>query len=305
MEEAHERRRTSRGMRCPRIQATMPSKRADSSAEAPTARFTRPDGIWTDPPAWRMATAFARRAPSFLVIGAQRAGTTSLYELLARHPNVRPALRKEGHYFDFQYAESRRWYLAHFPPRSAPGLTGEASPYYMVHPLAPGRVSEMNPRMKLIAILRDPVDRALSHYHLEVRHGVESLTFEQAIEAEGERLAADRHGLRQAPYFFSYNHHHYAYLDRSRYGHYLGQWRRRFPREQLHVIRAEAMFEDPHRVIDETLAFLELPPSQRMRDEVPHANKAPPNPPMDPALRARLDLHFQADRAAFDELLGR
>ena len=100
-------------------------------------RFTRPPGVWIDPPAWRVATAFARRAPAFLVIGAQRAATTSLYRLLTSHTGVLPALRKEVHYFDFQYAQGRRWYLAHFPLRTASGLTGEASPYYMVHPWHP------------------------------------------------------------------------------------------------------------------------------------------------------------------------
>ena len=266
-------------------------------------RFTRPAGAWVDPPAWRVATAFARRPPGFLIIGAQRAATTSLYRLLTSHPGVRPALRKEVHYFDFQYAKGRSWYLAHFPLRSFSGLTGEASPYYMVHPLAPERVKRMNPRMKLIAILRDPVDRALSHYHREVRLGFEPLTFEEAVDAEPERLAADSHRLLEPPHYYSHNHHHYSYLDRGRYGHHLARWLEHFPREQLHVIRMEAMFEDPGDIIGKTLAFLGLLPVDVKRLHLPHANRAPPYDVPDPTLRARLKRHFEADQAEFEGLL--
>jgi len=274
----------------------------DGPVDPPPDHFTRPAGVWVDPPRWRRATAFARRRPAFLIIGAQRAGTTSLYRTLSRHPRIHPALRKEVHYLDFQYAKGRHWYGAHFPLRG-PGLTGEASPYYMVHPLAPNRARALNPDMKLIAILRDPVDRAWSHYNHEVRHGVETLTFEQALDAEPGRLAVDAHRLREAPHYFSYNHHHFSYLDRGRYGHYLAQWLDRFPREQLHVVRADAMFENPNRVIDETLRFLALSPAEFPGGNPPHANKAPPYPPLEPNLRARLEQHFESDAKMLDQLL--
>lgn len=267
-------------------------------------RFTRPPGAWVDPPAWRIATAFARRPPAFLVIGAQRAATTSLYRLLTSHTGVLPALRKEVHYFDFQHAKGPQWYLAHFPLRTVSGLTGEASPYYMVHPLAPERVKRMNPRMLLIAILRDPVDRALSHYHREVRLGCEPLTFEEAVDAEPERLANDQHRLLEPPHYYSHNHHHYSYLDRGRYGHHLGRWLEHFPRQQLHVVRMESLFEDPETVIGRTLAFLGLQPLEGERLNLPHDNRAPTYPAQSPTLRARLARHFEADQARLERLLG-
>ena len=280
-----------------------------NKTRAPTERqvrqqFTRPSGAWVDPPAWRGVTAPVRRTPTFLVIGAQRAATTSLYRLLISHVRVLPALRKEVHYFDFQYAKGRRWYLAHFPLRTAPGLTGEASPYYMVHPLAPERVKRMNPHMKLIAILRDPVDRALSHYHREVRLGFEPLTFEEAVDAEPQRLAADQHRLLEPPHYYSHNHHHYSYLDRGRYGHHLGRWLEHFPRQQLHVVRMESLFEDPETVIGKTLAFLGLQPVDGERLHLPHDNRAPPYQAQPPILRARLARHFEADQARLERLLA-
>lgn len=268
-------------------------------------QFNRPSGAWVDPPAWRVVTAPVRRKPTFLIIGAQRAATTSLYRLLTSHTGVLPALRKEVHYFDFQHAKGRRWYLAHFPLRTVSGLTGEASPYYMVHPLAPERVKRMNPRMLLIAILRDPVDRALSHYHREVRLGFEPLTFEEAVDAEPGRLAADRHRLLEPPHYYSHNHHHYSYLDRGRYGHHLGRWLEHFPSQQLHVVRMESLFEDPETVIRRTLAFLGVQPEAGGRFRLPHDNRAPPYQALSPTLRARLARHFEADKAKLDGLLGK
>ena len=269
-------------------------------------RFTRPDGVRVDPPAWRKMTGFARMAPSFLVIGAQRCGSTSLYRYISMHPQVLPALRKEVHYFDFQYGKGRAWYLAHFPGahRRLTGgrrtITGEASPYYMVHPLAPERVRAFNPEMKLIAILRDPVDRALSHYHHEVRHRVEPLTFEEAIDIERERLSGTDRRLREVPHHYCYNHHHFSYLDRGRYAHYLEAWLTRFPRENLLVLRSEDMFENVNRVVNAAFAFLGLPPHEVSLRGAPAASYAP----MSPALRDEMQRYFAADQERLAVLLG-
>ena len=216
-----------------------------------------------------------------------------------------PALRKEVHYFDFQFDEGRRWYLAHFPAtplRQKRGrrITGEASPYYLVHPLAPGRVQAFNPGIKLIAILRDPVERAWSHYRHEMRRGVEHLSFEAAVETETERLSGADRQLRRAPHYYSYAHHHFSYLDRGRYAHYLQAWLDRFPRPQLLVLRSEDMFEDANRVANEAFAFLELPPHQLPANSAPAG--AAHRPPLEPALRKRLERHFAADQERLRKL---
>ena len=249
--------------------------------------------------------ALARIAPSFLVIGAQRSGSTALYRHLAAHPAILPPLRKEVHYFDFQYAKGRAWYLAHFPgiqeriTGNYRAITFEASPYYMLHPLAPERIMAFNPDMKLIAILRDPVDRALSHYHHEARWGVETLTFEEAIAAELERLAGAERLMKKAPHHYSYHHHHFSYLDRGRYAHYLEPWLEHFPRKHLLVLRSEDLFEAPDPVMNRVFEFLGLPPHR-----IPaRSRRKPAYASMQPELRERLQGYFSRDQKRLEKLL--
>lgn len=268
-------------------------------------QFTRPAGVWVDPPRWRKTTAITRLRPSFLVIGAQRSGTTSLFEYLSAHPRILPPLRKEVHYFDFQYTKGLAWYLAHFPLNHRPWntkrhITGEASPYYMVHPMAPARVRDFNQDMKLIAILRDPADRAFSHYQKERRNGVETLTFEEGVAAEPERLASHQHLLRQAPYYYSYNHHHFSYLDRGRYGHYLKMWLDHFPGEQMLVLNAGDMLVDPNCVVNEVFAFLDLPAHDLRAPAV--FNKGSYQP-MDRDTRNRMERYYWGDRGLLETVL--
>ena len=254
-----------------------------------------------DPPAWRKASAFLRLRPSFLIIGAQRSGTTSLYRCLAGHPRILPALRKEIHYFDFQYAKGRAWYLAHFPIPTHPGanMTGEASPYYMAHPLAPRRVKRTNPAMKLIAVLRNPIDRAYSQYQQQRRLGTETLSFEDAVQAEPERLAVDRHLLAAPPDFFSFNHRHFSYLDRGRYGHYLTQWLEHFPGRQLLILDAEALFADANRTANAAFAFLGL---AKHRLDQPTAFPKRDYEPLRGPMRDRLQQYYAADGKVLEAL---
>ena len=266
--------------------------------------FTRPNGVWVDPTAWRKATAWIRMAPTFLVIGAQRSGTTSLYRYLSMHSHILPALRKEVHYFDFQYRKRRAWYLAHFPASHewAGGrrkVSGEASPYYMVHPLAPERVKAFDPDMKLIAVLRNPVERAWSHYHHEVRRRVERLSFEEAIDVEEERLSDADRALREKPHHYSYPHHHFSYLDRGRYAHYLEAWLSHFPRKNLLVLKSEALFANPNSVVNTVFEFLGLPSHPLSVGTAPPSSRRA----MNPALRERLERHFAADQKRLKALL--
>ena len=129
----------------------------------------------------RLVTAPQHALPDFLLLGAQKAGSTSLYVHLMQHPQIIGVARKELHFFDYKSALGSWWYRTNFPTkaemaqRSAalgkPVLTGEASPYYLFHPHAARRIARLLPDVKLIALLRNPVDRAFSHYHHEVRGG--------------------------------------------------------------------------------------------------------------------------------------
>src|SRR5437763_1646364 len=123
----------------------------------------------------RHMTAPVRLLPDFIILGAQRAGTTSLYEYIVDHPQVGAASKKEVHFFDRHYTEGVNWYRAHFPPavrrqrfENRTGkrfLTGEASPYYLAHPMVPERIAAVAPDARFLILLRNPIDRALSHYY--------------------------------------------------------------------------------------------------------------------------------------------
>src|SRR5439155_3447898 len=157
-------------------------------------------------------TSAIRMLPDYLIIGAQRAGTTSLYLYLTQHPCVAPVVIGKGvHYFDVDFAKGPGWYRGHFPVaarrylsrvgRDRPLITGEGSPYYLFHPLVPERVAALLPEARLIALLRDPVERAYSHYQHFVERGIETLTFEQALEAEPERLKGEVERLHRYPLY--------------------------------------------------------------------------------------------------------
>ena len=220
--------------------------------------------------AYARPTAGLRLLPDYLIIGAQRAGTTSLHRYLIQHPGVRTTLRTKGvHFFDTGYGRGMSWYASRFPTKLTAWYvarrhgvelrTGEASPYYLFHPLVPGRVAEHLPRVKLIALLRDPVGRAYSHYQHEVARGFETLSFEEAVEAEPARLAGEEERMLAEPLYHSFEHQHHSYLARGRYAEQLERWLARFDERQLLVLSSERFFAEPEQTFARVLEFLELP----------------------------------------------
>lgn len=219
---------------------------------------------------WGLLTAQWRLFPDFLIIGAQKSGTSSLYRYIVAHSNVFPALRKEVHFFDRNYSKGTSWYRAHFPTtihkdyieriKGQKHITGEASPYYIFHPLSPQRVASIIPQVKLIAILRHPVDRAYSQYNHAVRLGSELRSFEDALEAElkyieqyTEQLKLDKAGMND-------DHQRYSYISRGIYVNQLNEWLSLFPRTQLLVLSYEEMCQEPAKVTAQVFSFLNLPP---------------------------------------------
>ena len=212
---------------------------------------------------FRTLTGPLRGLPSVLVIGAQRSGTTSLFNYLIRHPDVLPPLVKEVHFFDLHYARGVRWYRGRFPyaRRLRNGaITLDASPYYLLHPLAPQRAAGLLPDAKIVAVLRNPVERAFSHYQHEVRDGRETLPFPEAVEQEPARLAGEEERLRSDPAYYSYNLQRYSYTRRGLYLEQLRRWEASFGRDRLLVLQSEAMFRDPAAAVQRVQAFLGLPP---------------------------------------------
>ncbi|WP_333267688.1 MULTISPECIES: sulfotransferase domain-containing protein, partial [unclassified Microcoleus] len=218
------------------------------------------------------------KPPDFIIIGAQKGGTTSLYNYLIQHPQILPAAQKEIHYFDFNFDKSPDWYYAQFP-QPQPGenlLTGEASPYYICHPQVPQRIYDLCPKVKIIALLRNPVERAISHYYYYIKIGYESLSLESAIAAEPERLKGEIEKLQANPNYYSYEHQHHSYLTRGIYADQLPAWIKLFPKSQLLILKSEDLYTNPFGTYNSVLDFLEVPPHQLQTYEKYNATQYPP-----------------------------
>ena len=235
--------------------------------------------------------------PDFIIIGAQKCGTTFLYHLLCQHPYVDAATRKEVHYFDMRFEKGIGWYRARFPrPREVEGrrvITGEASPYYLYHPHAARRAAEAVPQAKLIVLLRDPVDRAFSDYHDKVRQGGERLTFEEAIEAEESRLRGEREKMLADESYASRNYRAFSYLSRGIYVDQLQTWLEFFDREQMLVLKSEDMFSNTSDTLKRVLNFLNLPDWEPDTLPVSETLNEGRYAPIDPATQQRLRDYFE------------
>jgi hypothetical protein len=249
--------------------------------------------------------------PQFIIIGAQRCGTTSLYRNLTEHPCVAAAFKKEVHFFDHQFERGVLWYRAHFPAtfyrwyasrRFARAIiTGEASPYYLFDPRAPLRIKKMLPDVKLLAILRNPVDRAYSQYHMNRRKGFETLAFPAAIDAEPQRL---KEAETDAPAddFSTLERRHFSYVARGIYVDQLKAWHEHFDAEQLLILRSEDFQVDPGQTLDAVYRFLRLPPHTIVDPEKSHVAEYEP---MDAAVRSSLIDMFRPHNRRLEDYLGR
>ena len=246
--------------------------------------------------------------PDFLIIGAQKSGTTFLYQLLVRHPHVKPAFAKEVHYFDLNFGKGDNWYRSHFPLQmrnSRKYITGEASPYYLFHPHASRRASTVIPDAKLIVLLRNPVDRAYSHYQHQVKRlrdeRRENLTFEEAIEAEERILPAEVSKMLQDEDYESLSHRTRSYLRRGIYIDQLLIWSSFFQREQMLILKSEDLFSDTKNTLERTLDFLEIPHWAPEKYSIPNKREYAG---MSPLLRQRLDEYYKPHNQRLNEYLG-
>jgi sulfotransferase family protein len=264
------------------------------------------------------------RLPTFLIVGAMRSGTTALARYLGAHPDVFVPAEKELHFFDRNFERGVDWYASKFARARGEHAIGEATQTYMYDPGSVRRLSQVVPDARLIAILRDPVDRAYSHYWLNRARGLEPLSFADAIAIEPERLAS---GDRRQRYV-------YSYLDRGRY---LGQLQlicEYFPRSSLQVLMFDDLCRDPARTFEEVCGHLNVDidyrPDELGRRINAHVTfKSPrlrrfakglPRPvaraigrvnvrkggyePMEPGLRASINALFQQDVRALSDWLG-
>ena len=249
----------------------------------------------------RYLTARWRPLPDFVIIGAQRGGTTSLYTWLTGLPGVAPSLKKEAHYFDYNHHRGSRWYRAHFALRRGDRITGESSPFLLFHPLAPARAAaELPAHTTFIVLLRDPTERAISQYWLWRRQQKwEEESLERAIELEQERLGPHQEQFARGER--SHEHIAHSYVARGEYAEQLRRWYAAVGRDRVLVVESERLFSDP-AASEEVLAWLGLPPT-----DVPYpvTNGAPRLEEAGPDLVARMDAHFEPHNAALRAMLGR
>jgi hypothetical protein len=230
--------------------------------------------------------------PHFLVIGAQKSGTTSLYRYLGRHPEMVRARHKELHYFDREFERGPRWYAGQLASpwrvlaRRLVGrrtICGEATPAYLVDPAVPARVRALLPDVRLVALLRDPSRRAISHYHHRVRNEGESGGAAVVLTAELARV--EREGDAHLSPF--------GYLARGHYAVQLERWLAHYPREQFLVLPAEPFYADPGPTVRRVADFVGLAPldpaSYVGTFNVRHAGRYE-RPPAE--LLARLDAYY-------------
>jgi hypothetical protein len=252
--------------------------------------------------AYGTATAGSRPLPNFLIIGAQKAGTTALYAYLRWHPAIGGPFWKEVSFFDRHWARGEAWYRGQFPLRRHGRLAGEASPSYVFHPLAPDRVASLVPDVKLIVLLREPGERAYSHYQHEVALGREPLSFEDALGAEDERLRGEVERLSADPKAFSFAWWNHTYASRGLYADQLELWFELFPREQVLALTTDELGARPAETYATVLSFL---------GASPHALDSYPRvfdrdyPPMREETRTALTARFAEPNRRLEELLGR
>jgi hypothetical protein len=182
--------------------------------------------------------------PNFLIIGSQKAGTTSLYHVLRGHPQIFMPERKEVNYFFLQseYDRGVEVYNNQFADSNSQHIAvGEASPGYICHPMAPSRIERLLPGVKLILTVRHPVDRAYSQYWDNRRSLSEYHTFEQVVEIALES---------------TYHPERLGYFSRGTYIQYINRYLDLFPRENLLVLVFEELHNSPEAFYRQVFEFL-------------------------------------------------
>ena len=242
--------------------------------------------------------------PDFLLLGAMKSGTTSLFHYIGQHPDMLMPSSKEIHYYDrYRYSGwSLDNYLNEFPEKPAGKISGEATPFYLRHPHAPAWVVEDFPDVSLIALLRNPVDRAYSHYVQRFQKGKESEDFLSLVQREEADTAESWSAWRADPETKVQLAQKHSFLSRGRYAEQIEAWLAHFAREDLHVLFAEDLLANPDRELDAVFSHLGLEPIKvdfgrklnRRRYE-----------PMSAEARIWLEDYFAPQNAALADLLER
>jgi len=242
--------------------------------------------------------------PNFLLIGAARCGTTSLYEILRSHADIYlPASKRpEPHFFlkHEEYRKGLRYYEdRYFPCDSRALAIGEASTSYIFGAHVPERVAQALPHVKSIAILRNPIERAFSGYWHTVKSGLEHLSFEVAIDLEQDRSNECLRGLAMEIRPF-------AYAARGDYHEQISRWCTYFPRESLHIVVFDDLLNEPNSVLQGLAKFLGVDAEKFRTKMPPKLNPSwPENAQMSYQVRHKLQKRFEAGIKQLSEFMQR
>lgn len=220
----------------------------------------------------RRTTASQRTLPNCFIVGAQKAGTSSLYHYLIQHPQVHKSLKKEIHYFNGgtkknqnTYAFGENWYRTHFPKKrhlKCNDICVDATPMYLFDPMVSQRIHKLTPTAKIIILLRDPVERAISHYFHVKRWGFETLPIEQGLRQEKERLAeCYAQGDFMKPEFRLY-----SYQTRGLYLEQIKYYEKLFDQEQILILNSTDLFKRPDIILKQVFSFLNIKDDYRILD---------------------------------------
>jgi hypothetical protein len=270
-----------------------------------------------------MATARWRPRPDVVIIGVKRGGTTSVFRDLERHPSMCPLVpsarrlplrenMKGVHHFDTNAHRSSRWYRSHFPTSAARRLrarhtgdafTAEASPYYFFHPLGARRAALALPDTVFVVLLRDPVERTVSHWAEQTRNGVETLPLVDALDAEAGRVGDDAQRLADGSLARSPAHEQQTYAAQSEYSNSVQRWRDHVGSERLVVLFSEDYYRDPASTMAAITSAIGVAPLAADSAST-HRNAAPRAGQLDPAVDAALTERFRPDVERLTALLG-
>ena len=242
--------------------------------------------------------------PNFLIIGAARTGTTTLYSLLRQHPQIflPQSKRPEPHFFykESEYVKGLDYYERKFFSRwDGQTAVGEASTSYLFGNIVPARVDQHIPDAKFIIMLRNPIERAHSSYWHTVKAGLEDATFEQAIANEKERSEAiiGTPLAEVAPY---------AYAARGTYFQQLTNWLQFFDQSRFEIILLEDFSADPRKTLDNVFAFLGVDTDVRLQNTDRIENRSQPeHATIPPATKSYMQHYFSDDVRSLGKLLGR
>jgi hypothetical protein len=245
-----------------------------------------------------------QRKPDFLIIGAQKAGTSSLFHYLSQHPDIDLPSEKELHFFDIHYENGIEWYSDLFPKKRflSRKITGEATPYYLFYPHAVERIHAHYSAIKLIVLLRNPIDRAYSHFQMERDRGVEPEPhFMRAIELENERIADEEKRIKCGEINSSDNLRNYSYVRRGLYGKQIALWLQYFLPRQILFIKSESFFSDTNIHLERIQNFLGVSYVPPTDTRIINSNKYPS---LTDSERLKMEGYFREDGLLLRQLIG-